>query len=132
MLLFTLPARQSRSKSLFPIAASLYVQLRREAAGMTKHEVARRLAGMRVATARHGEITIAANRADALTLIEMLERPGSRARYPETIKAIGTIFPIDANVYRQLANDPADRHPDICPGCGGSESDACTRCVGDN
>lgn len=126
MLLFTLPARQSRSKSIYPIAAWLYVQLRRQAAGLSRDEVARRLAGMRVATAFHGEFTIAATRADALALIEMLERPGALARYPQTIKALGAIFPIDADVYQQLANDPADRHPRICGKCGCSDHDPCT------
>ncbi|WP_267383222.1 hypothetical protein [Sphingomonas sp. GC_Shp_2] len=81
----------------------------------------------------------------ALDLISVLETPGARARYRASLERLRTVFAFDVDVYYQLADEPADRHPRICRSCGCSDWDArdeggepcawstdasCTRCIG--
>jgi hypothetical protein len=65
--------------------------------------------------------------ATALDLVHALETPGNTARKPETLEALRSIFAFDPDVYRQLATEPAARHPRICRGCGCSQWDPCAR-----
>lgn len=99
------------------MSAALYLELRRKAAGLTRYDLARRLA-------RRGAFTL--DRRAAMALIEQLERPGTTARHPEVIRAIAELIPIDPDVYAQLANDPAARHPRVCRRCGCSAEAPCT------
>ncbi|MDF2602955.1 hypothetical protein [Sphingomonas sp.] len=88
-----------------------YLALRRSAAGMSINAVA---------------VMIAANKRDlgeARDLIALLETPGAVARRPETIDALRNAFPFDPDVYRQLASEPAERHPRVCHACGCSAWD---------
>lgn len=110
------------------MTASRYLTLRREAAGLSPMQVARRLYDIQIRR-------FAGDRrprrlfdcmAQALALIEQLELPGARVRYRPIIDLLGGIFPLDADVYHQLADEPADRHPRVCTGCGCSASDPCT------
>lgn len=98
----------ARPRALTP---ARYLALRRSAAGMSINAVA---------------ITIAANKrdlTDARDLIALLETPGAVARWPETLDALRAAFRFDPDVYRQLATEPAARHPRICHGCGCSAWD---------
>ena len=136
MIHFALPTERCRpSPSLLsPLSPAGYLQLRRKAAGLSVDTVARRIS--------------ANNQAEAKALVCLLESEGTRARYRETIDAFADAFPIDADVYMQLRDAPADQHPRICRGCGCSEWDpcvagdgtptcswhglaTCTRCVGE-
>ncbi len=96
-----------------PLAAAAYIKLRREAAGLTIRQVASIIAPK------------ASRYAEALSLVTMLETDGVRARHTDTLIALRKAFPFDIVVYRQLADDPADRHPTVCRGCGCSEWDPC-------
>ncbi|BCA60219.1 hypothetical protein [Sphingomonas sp. HMP6] len=107
---------------IFPAAAALqppplkpdeYLNLRRRAAGLSIVEVARLIAPS------------PKDHAEAVALVAMLEAPGCRARFPETIEALQRAYPLDLAVYRQLADEPADRHPTVCRSCGCSEWDPC-------
>jgi hypothetical protein len=113
---FSLPlqrAERAATASTAPMTPAAYLTLRREAAGMTIGVVAGMLAR------KANEI------APALDLVHALETPGNTARRPETLEALRSIFAFDPDVYRQLANDPADSHPRICRGCGCSHFDPC-------
>lgn len=92
---------------------SEYLSLRRRAAGISLDEAA-----MRLAENAH-------DLADAKALIRMLETRGVAARSRAVIEHLQAAFPIDPDVYHQLATEPADRHPQICGGCGCSQNDAC-------
>lgn len=132
---FSLPQdRQERAAAHMhpPLTPAAYLRLRRESAGMSISAVA---------------LMIAPNRRDiapARDLVRMLEIPGNTARHHDTLDRLQAAFPFDPSVYRQLAEDPADRHPRVCRGCGCSEYDrgaegawdwatnaACTRCLHD-
>lgn len=133
---FALPGRHS-SAGLFtdaPLRPHEYLRLRRQAAGMSISAVAIMMMG------NSREVPA------AMDLIRSLETAGITARHDVTLAALRTAFPFDVDVYRQLRDEPADRHPRICRGCGCSEWDpcdsghgacawasahACTRCVGD-
>ncbi|WP_375292443.1 hypothetical protein [Sphingomonas melonis] len=130
MLHACIPSRRTgKSDAIATImTASCYLTLRREAAGLSRMQVARRLYDIQIRR-------IAGDRrprrlfdcmAQALTLIEQLELPGARAKYRPIIDVLGGIFPLDVDVYHQLADEPADRHPRVCTGCGCSASDPCT------
>ena len=114
-----------------PLTPAAYLRLRREAAGYHPDGFARDYAMV----AAHGrpepacrlsvDETRAAHRRirDELAL---LERPGVVARDDAVLRRIASLIGFDPAVYRQLANDPADRHPRICRGCGCSGHDACS------
>lgn len=113
-----------------PITPALYLRLRRQAAGLARIEVARRLYTFKTHS-RFGRGArprrIFASIADALSVIEQLELPGARARYRPVIDLLAGVFPLDPDVYHQLAEEPADRHPTLCRECGCSKNDACDR-----
>lgn len=110
-----------------PITPALYLRMRREAAGLSRMEVARRLHAIQIkrfhSDRRPRRLFTSVDQ--ALATIEQLEMPGARAKYRPVIDVIGGIFPLDADVYHQLADEPADRHPAICRMCGCSAHDAC-------
>lgn len=98
---------------------SRYLRLRRRAAGITIRQAAARMFGSDAA------------RVDiAISLITALETPGVRARIDLTLDRLRIAFPFDPDVYRQLAHDPADRHPRVCLGCGCTRDDACVSADG--
>lgn len=85
-----------------------YLRLRREAARLSIDDVARRLSP-RIAT-----------RTEAAALVTFFETRGVRVRQNRTLALLSNIYPFDPGVYRQLAHEPADRHPPVCHGCGSS------------
>lgn len=136
MIHFALPTDHCRPAPslLRPLSPAGYLRLRLKAAGLSVDTVARRIS--------------ANNQPEAKALVFLLETEGTKARYRETIDAFADAFPIDADVYVQLGDAPADQHPRICRGCGYSEWDpcvaadgthacswrglvTCTRCVGE-
>ena len=94
-----------------PLTPDAYLQLRRIAAGLSRDDVAHRLART------SGNVGIAAQ------LVRSLETPGVRARLRATLDQLRAIFPFDRDVYHQLYNAPAHTHPRICRGCGVSAWD---------
>ena len=60
----------------------------------------------------------------------MLETDGVRAKHEVTLALLGRAFPFDRAVYRQLLEEPADRHPPICRGCGCTHWDPCENAHG--
>lgn len=109
-----------------------YLRLRRKAARLTIDDLARRIAPRE------------RDRSEAAALLRMLETDGARARHRTTILRIAPHTGVDADVYFQLLNDPADRHPTLCRCCGCSidrpcpmadgqcriVDGICTRCAG--
>lgn len=104
------PARAADA-ALTPAA---YLRLRRCAAGLSIAAVAERIA-LRIA-----------DRSEARALVALLETDGARARYAATLDRLAGAIPFHPAIYRQLAEDPADRHPRICRACGWSEADRCS------
>ena len=120
--------------ALPPLKPAQYLQLRREAAKLSIDDVATALAPRIF------------DRPAAASLVRLLETPGFTARYGRTLQRLAKIFPFDPGVYRQLADEPADRHPRVCRSCGCSHWDPypgdamgncvwqtptmCTRCEG--
>lgn len=96
-----------------PITPPAYVRLRRYAHDLSIVEVGERLASK------------AQDQAEARALIRVLETEGVVARHRETLELIATAFPIDPDVYFQLATQPFANHPAICRVCGCSQNDAC-------
>lgn len=112
---FTLPTQRGEraaTAGAAPLIPAAYLRLRREAAGLTRRQVAMALASE------------AGERSTALDLVMALETPGNTARRPETLDRLSAVFAFDPDVYRQLATDPAN-HPWICRGCGCSRQDGC-------
>lgn len=100
--------------ALGPLRAWEYLRLRREAAGLTIDQLVSRL----TRNERRAE--------QARRLIMRLETPGVSARDDAVIALIGRVVPLDVTVYRQLADDPIERRPSVCRGCGCSEFDRCS------
>lgn len=116
-----------------PLTAADYLRLRREAAKLSIADVAAAMT------------TNAANRGEAAAFLRLIETPGTRVNRHDTLLRLQNVFPFDPAVYGQLLDEPADRHPQICRGCGCSHWDpcdddgrgpcawssptACTRCV---
>jgi hypothetical protein len=129
MLAFFPPAvdRAVAITAALPITPAHYLRMRREAAGLSRMEVARRLHAIQIkrfhSDRRPRRLFTSVDQ--ALATIEQLEVPGARAKYRPVIDVIGGVFPLDADVYHQLADEPADRHPAICRVCGCSAHDAC-------
>lgn len=145
------PPAADRSLSIanaIPMQASMYLRLRREAVGLSKQQVARQLHAIRVPRkfGDRRERRLYETVAEALSVVEQLELPNARAKYPPIIDLLTGIFPLDPDVYRQLASEPADRHPATCRSCACSNGDpcfggdgictlehaVCTRCLGAN
>jgi hypothetical protein len=105
--------RESASPLLPPLTAADYLRLRREAAKLSVPQVAAaiapepRLRGM------------------AAGFIRLIEKPNNRVIAGGTLLRLQSVFPLDPAVYQQLLDEPADRHPQICRGCGCSHWDPC-------
>lgn len=93
------------------LTPAAYLRLRRCAAGLSIAAVAERIAPR------------IADRSGARALVALLETDGARARYAATLDRLAGAIPFHPAIYRQLADDPADRHPRICRACGWSEAD---------
>lgn len=91
-----------------------YLRLRRAAAGLSHEDAAAALAPR------------IADRSLAATLLRLWETDGVIGE-AEDIARLSHVYPLDIFVYRQLCEEPADRHPRICTGCGCSANDACVR-----
>jgi hypothetical protein len=96
-----------------PLTAADYLRLRREAAKLSITDVAAAVSNDR------------AERGSAAALLRMFETPGARVSRHDTLLRLQAIFPFDPAVYQQLIDEPADRHPQICRGCGCSHWDPC-------
>ena len=129
---FIPPARRSAASSvaLGPLDAASYLGLRIAAAGYTVDAFARA-----VITVQDHDRPVPAERptVDQSRLrlrqmrndVALATRRGTRLRNPELVDLIAKIIPFDPAVYRQLANEVADRHPPICRSCGCSGNDPC-------
>lgn len=128
MLLCTLSARRSGKSAAGALSPADYIRLRREAAGLSRYDVALRLPsiGVRTDAGDHRARPIARDLDDALGLVRQLETPGIRARHRMMVEALGSIFPLDVDVYFQLADAPPQRHPSVCRSCGCSDQDPCS------
>lgn len=109
-----LAAVQPRSTVLKPLTPAGYLRLRRNAARMTIDQVAER-----IEPRLH-------RRGDIATMLRNLERDGVTARQIDILRPLQRAFPIDLEVYAQLRDEPADRHPSVCRVCGCSANDRCT------
>jgi len=110
--------------ALPPFTPASYLRLRRTAARLTIEQAAERIAD-RAAPVQGRRIGRTNALAELRALLRQLETPGVVARSADTLALLRLAFPFDPDVYRQLATEPADRHPRICRGCGCSEHDAC-------
>lgn len=133
-MLHALTSRRSGKSALAPALAcpkvmtpSLYLRLRREAAGLSRTQVAQRLYDIKIKRVfgDRRPRRLYDSVAQALATVQQLETPGAYARYRPMIDFLGGVVPLDADVYHQLRDEPADRHPLVCRGCGCSTHDAC-------
>ena len=133
-MLHALTSRRSGNSALAPALAcpkvmtpALYLRLRREAAGLSRTQVAQRLYDIKIKRVfgDRRPRRLYDSVAQALATVQQLETPGAYARYRPMIDFLGGIVPLDADVYHQLRNEPADRHPLVCRGCGCSTHDDC-------
>lgn len=124
---FTLPARQCGKTASGPMTPARYVRLRREAAGLSRHDLARRITGAvyRHAHGPHAGVTLFATYEESIRFLELVETPGVTSLFRESIMAIGRFIAIDVDVYTQLAHQPVEQHPSICRVCGCSAHDPC-------
>lgn len=90
--------------ALPPMAPWDYLRLRREAAGLT------------IAQAGRAFWANPAHREDVERNLRGFEHPGVVMK-PWVAETINRAFPFDPAVYRQLAEDPAHQHPDLCRSC---------------
>lgn len=128
MIVFSPPRRTGKSMAskalafaetlVAPLTPAHYLRLRRAASGMSRRDLAYRLASAIVPRYRLTDGARVPSLDEAMALIDMLETDGARARYRWTIEAIACFIPLDVDVYHQLATDAEDRHPQICRGCG--------------
>ena len=105
--------RAQRPSVLPPLTPAGYLRLCRAAAGLSIEQVVERI-----------EPRIAA-RSDVGMILRELERDGVKALSVNTLRPLLRAFPLDLEVYAQLRDEPADRHPRICRACGCSQNDAC-------
>lgn len=133
-MLHALTSRRSGKFALAPALAcpkvmtpSLYLRLRREAAGLSRTQVAQRLYDIKIKRVfgDRRPRRLYDSPAQALATVQQLETPGAYAKYRPMIDFLGGIVPLDADVYHQLRDEPADRHPLVCRSCGCSTHDAC-------
>lgn len=94
-----------------------YLHLCRKASGLAIGAVAGRI------TPRHSQ------RSRIAAHIRLLETHGVTAKRRRDIERLAAIFALDVDVYFQLATQPAEHHPHICPGCGWSLNDRRPRCT---
>lgn len=110
--------------ALGPLTPQAYLALRRRAARLSVDDAA----SLIVENTTSPRFMPRSERlAEARALIRQLETPGILARHVTTVDLLAAAFPLDPNVYYQLAHEPADRHPAVCRGCGCSQWDACDR-----
>lgn len=113
------------------MTAGRYLELRREAAGLSRHDVAAELhrRALRDPKRFHptGKRPVPG---EARALVDLLESRFARARHRLTIDALAAIYPLDVDVYYQLAFEPADRQPTICERCGCTPTDPCRGTAG--
>ncbi len=91
-----------------------YLRLRRQAAGLTIEQVAEQL------------MPRVGFRKMVVVFLRILESDGCTAKHRDHIERLTAVFPLDPDVYYQLVNEPTDRLPHICSGCGCSAYDPCT------
>ncbi len=145
MMMFRVPATPVARPSLprrpdaVPLSPAAYLGLRRTAAGLTQHDVARHMATTYHQLAqRRPPARLLDTAKQMLLIVRALELPHAVARRGVTIDVLSAAMPFNRAVYWQLARDPADRHPRVCRGCGVSTHDrdmprwatssSCTRC----
>lgn len=112
------PRRAGTSLAARIMTPANYLRLRRKAAGLTIEQVAERL------------MPRVGFRPMVVAFLRILETDGSTARHRDHIDRLTAVFPLDPDVYYQLVNEPADRLPHICSGCGCSAYDPCTSADG--
>lgn len=99
-----------------PVTPADYIRLCRQKASLTIAELAARLGG-------------ASDRAVLIAdTLRVAERPGATIGADGLVDLLARAMPLtfDADVYRQLRDEPADRHPTLCRGCGCSAWMPCT------
>lgn len=107
-----------------PMTPSEYVRLRRNAACLSEHDLAQRLAALYVyMNERKAGQRMPVLVAEMLAELRRIEQPETVAEQPETITRLAAVLPIDADVYWQLADYAPERHPRVCRGCGTSAHD---------
>lgn len=115
MLHVSIPARHAgKSLAARIMTPANYLRLRRKAAGLTLEQVAEQL------------MPRAGFRPMVVAFLRVLETDGCTAKHRDHIDRLTAVFPLDPDVYYQLVNEPADRLPHICSGCGCSAYDPCT------
>lgn len=131
-MLHTFTSRRTGKSAVAPnhaeiMTPSLYLRLRRQAAGLSRMQVAQRLYDIKIKRVfgDRRPRRLYDSPAQALATVQQLEAPGAYAKYRPMIDFLGGIVPLDVDVYHQLRNEPADRHPLVCRGCGCSTHDAC-------
>jgi hypothetical protein len=94
-----------------------YIRLRRVAAGLTRVRLVDMimLAGAKPYRARTKR---ALTQEKVIAWLELVETPGTRIVNRTHLDLLALVLPIDADVYVQLATEPADRHPTLCRSCG--------------
>lgn len=107
------PAPPIAAIALPPLSPAEYLRLRREAAKLSIADVAARIA------------PDSALRGEAAAFLRLIETPGARVSRNDTLLRLEAVFPFDPSVYSQLCDEPADRHPQVCRGCGCSHWDPC-------
>jgi hypothetical protein len=96
-----------------PMTPETYIRLRREAAGLT-------IAKAALPFYRREE-----HRADVEAVLRDAETPGVKLKQ-HVAQTLPRAFPFDPNVYRQLCEDPPERHPSLCRGCACSIQTPCS------
>lgn len=107
-----------------PLTPAGYLALRRKASGRSVDQAGARIVGS-CRTRRGRRDGLAASLARLRDLLNLAERPGTVVRDRATLMLIRRGYDFDPDVYRQLATEPADRHPRICRECGCSQHDPC-------
>lgn len=107
------PRRAGQSLAARIMTPANYLRLRRKASGLTLEQVAERL------------MPRAGFRPMVVAFLRVLETNGCTAKHRDHIERLTSVYPLDPDVYFQLVNDPADRPPRICSGCGCSAFDPC-------
>lgn len=96
-----------------PLTAADYLRLRRQAAKVSIADVATLMS------------TEGVKRSETIAFLRLIETPGARVSRTDTLLRLQRAYPFDPAVYGQLCDEPADRHPQICRGCGCSHWDPC-------
>lgn len=74
--------------------------------------------------------------AKVMAWLELIETPGTRILDRTHLDLLALVLPIDADVYHQLATEPAERHPTLCGSCAVADDAApvtdgrCSACQG--